>query len=328
MLKFDLSLWCLLIPLLGMAVTNFLQTVFSAKILANIRHRSVWADLGMRDYEQEAKDAKTVKIYGITSAKPAVKDYSRNTDIAGPEILADQSFNLNLDQEKYFNFAVDDLDELQSKPNLIGAGRSVAFDNVLLEKEQFIADEIATAVPDTNIIKLGSLAADTKIFLSNGRLNNSYKGFLYQIAHGKGLALRSADDPVLEGGWLVTESYLAAGLEAYITSLGEVGGFPDISQETFRNGLRGNYTGMRRLYSHIAGTRAALSTRTGAVEALGKGAGTAGSNNTWGAIGGKERVIFGGFPGPLCLRMRCLRSKPTGLRSASRTRSKVFTRMG
>jgi hypothetical protein len=76
-----------------------------------------------RDYEGEIRQAgDTVKIQGI--GDPTVSNYTRNTAIAAPEVLSDNTRSLVIDQAKYVNFMVDDLDRIQAASNVLDRATS------------------------------------------------------------------------------------------------------------------------------------------------------------------------------------------------------------
>lgn len=101
-----------------MSVTNFIPTIWSARLLSHLDKKHVYAALMNRDYEGEIKNfGDTVKINQIGDVE--IKDYVRNTDIDAPDELDGNQLTLTIDQSKYFNFAVDDVDNAQTNPKLM-----------------------------------------------------------------------------------------------------------------------------------------------------------------------------------------------------------------
>ncbi len=101
-----------------MALDNFIPTIWSARLLENLRKAHVFANVVNTDYEGEiANYGDTVKINSIGSV--TVKDYTKNTDIDGPEDLDAVQTVLTIDQRKYFNFQVDDVDRAQQTPKIM-----------------------------------------------------------------------------------------------------------------------------------------------------------------------------------------------------------------
>jgi len=103
-----------------MTINNFIPTVWSARILAYLDKAHVYAACVNRDYEGEIQQqGDTVKINQIGPV--TIGTYIKNTDIGSPETLTDAQQILTIDQAKYFNFAVDDVDKAQTKPKVMDA---------------------------------------------------------------------------------------------------------------------------------------------------------------------------------------------------------------
>lgn len=101
-----------------MAITVFIPTIWSARLLEHLDKAHVYAGLVNRDYEGEIRNyGDTVKIQQIGDI--TVKDYTKNTDIAAPEAIDGTTQSLKIDQAKYFNFAIDDVDAAQVNPKLM-----------------------------------------------------------------------------------------------------------------------------------------------------------------------------------------------------------------
>lgn len=101
-----------------MAFATFIPTIWSARLLAHLDKAHVYANLVNRDYEGEIKNfGDKVKINQIGDI--SIKDYTKNTDIAAPEAVDGSGQELEIDQAKYFNFAVDDVDNAQSNPKVM-----------------------------------------------------------------------------------------------------------------------------------------------------------------------------------------------------------------
>lgn len=106
-----------------MSTGKFIPTIWSARILAALEKQLVYTKFFNRDYEGEIRDAgDTVKI-GLVGA-PAVKKYTKGTDIDAPGDVTVTDATLSIDQADYFNIAVDDVDAAQSKINLLESASS------------------------------------------------------------------------------------------------------------------------------------------------------------------------------------------------------------
>ena len=95
-----------------MAYSNFKAKIWSKQIQIDMEKLMVFKEICNTKFQGDAGCGKTVKILGIT--KPTVKDYIPGTAIDGAETPADTSMELAIDQYKYSNFLVDDVDDAQS----------------------------------------------------------------------------------------------------------------------------------------------------------------------------------------------------------------------
>ncbi|KEI16415.1 P22 coat protein - protein 5 domain protein [Clostridium novyi B str. ATCC 27606] len=143
-----------------MSVKNFIPQIWSARLLANLDKKLVYANAVNRDYEGEIKKyGDTVKINQMGDV--TVKDY-KDGKIDDPEELKSSQTILTIDQAKYFNFKVDDVDKAQANITLVdkGMGRaSYAVQDVI---DQFIA----TFVKDAKI-RMGSSSKPIELTPTN-----------------------------------------------------------------------------------------------------------------------------------------------------------------
>src|ERR1044071_3169188 len=103
-----------------MSLNNFIATIWAARLLMNLNKAHVYAQDGVvnRDYEGDITGGgDTVKINSI--GRVTIGSYTKNTNIGDPETLTDAQRSLLIDQQKYFNFQVDDVDKAQAKPSVM-----------------------------------------------------------------------------------------------------------------------------------------------------------------------------------------------------------------
>lgn len=96
-----------------MAVTNFIQTIWSRKIQKSLEMKTKLVDWCTRDYEGDIKFASQVKILGV--GDPRIAGYQGVVDY---EDMSDTGQFLPVDFREYFAFRVDDIDKAQSVPGL------------------------------------------------------------------------------------------------------------------------------------------------------------------------------------------------------------------
>ncbi|MDO6355118.1 P22 phage major capsid protein family protein [Caloramator sp. CAR-1] len=123
-----------------MSLNNFIPQIWSARLLENLRKNLVFGQAGVvnRDYEGEIRAyGDTVKINSIGPV--TVADYTKNTDINPPETLSDAQRTLVIDQAKYFNFLIDDIDAAQQNPKVMDAAMAEAAYALADKADQYLA---------------------------------------------------------------------------------------------------------------------------------------------------------------------------------------------
>ncbi len=104
-----------------MAIDNFIPEVWSAQLLQALDKAHVYASPMVinRDYEGEISAmGDTVRINSVGDI--TVSSYTKGTPISDPEELVGTEQTLVIDQAKYFNFHVHDLDSAQQNPKVMG----------------------------------------------------------------------------------------------------------------------------------------------------------------------------------------------------------------
>ena len=139
-----------------MAVTSFIPELWNARLLYALDKAHVAANLVNRDYEGTIRQqGDTVHINSIGAV--TVDDYTRNTDIDDPEVLATTDQTLTIDQAKYFNFQIDDVDAAQAAGDMMDTAMQRAAYALNDAADAFLLQTIAAGVDTNN--KIGSSAA-------------------------------------------------------------------------------------------------------------------------------------------------------------------------
>ncbi|GAA1513772.1 hypothetical protein KTJ89_11300 [Brevibacterium sediminis] len=139
-----------------MAITNFIPEIWSAKMLTEFRHTAVWAGLTNREYEGDLRSGNKLHI---TSPVPiAIKDYKAANRTTSADAISDTGIELDVDQEKNFDFYVDDIDRAQAAGNLNEYTKSAA-DGLVEDADKFLA---ALAVTNGTAVTPGAPATDAK----------------------------------------------------------------------------------------------------------------------------------------------------------------------
>ncbi len=125
-----------------MAVTNFIPTIWEARLMANFHNRSLADVITTRPTEIRGN-----KIIFGTVGDVAVKNYAGSVEwdeIDVPKV------ELNFDQKKYFAFSLDDVDKIQAAGALI--------DPTVAEAAATLAEGIDTDV--FSVISTGALSGN------------------------------------------------------------------------------------------------------------------------------------------------------------------------
>ena len=142
-----------------MSVANFIPTIWSARLLAHLDKAHVYAALVNRDYEGEIKNyGDTVKINQIGDV--TIKNYTKGKDIDDPEELSGDQNTLTIDQAKYFNFSIDDVDAAQVNPKLMDAAMQRSAYAIVPAKDNaydYLVD-LSTDLTEKNVPTIGRWA--------------------------------------------------------------------------------------------------------------------------------------------------------------------------
>lgn len=147
-----------------MAVTTFIPKLWNARLLYALEKAHVATNLVNRNYEGEIRNhGDTVHINTIGAI--TVKSYTKNTDIADPEVLSTTDQTLVIDQSKYFNFQVDDVDKVQAAGELVDTAMGRAAYALADVSDAYLLGVIAAGAAAGNTI--GSAAAPVALTGSN-----------------------------------------------------------------------------------------------------------------------------------------------------------------
>lgn len=134
-----------------MAVTNFIQTIWSKKIQDDLELKCKLVDNCLRDYEGDVKHAQSVKILGV--GEPTIGAYDSGVDITIEE-MSDKGQILTIDQANYFAFYVDDVNQAQSVPGLAEKYQEKAVHGLAVKRDSYVAGLIKGATNATTATNL------------------------------------------------------------------------------------------------------------------------------------------------------------------------------
>ena len=134
-----------------MAVTNFIQSIWSKKIQDSLEMECKLVENCLRDYEGDVKYAGSVKILGV--GEPTIGKYDGSQDITIEE-MSDAGQLLTIDQANYFAFYVDDVDQAQSVPGLAEKYQEKAVHGLAVARDTYVANLIKAATNVTTAAEL------------------------------------------------------------------------------------------------------------------------------------------------------------------------------
>ena len=138
-----------------MAYTNFIPSSWAEAINRELERLCVFAEDCNRQYEGTvSKKGDSVHILGI--GKPTIKTLERENasgEIEGPEEVDDNSVILNINQIRYFNYMVGDIDKHQAVGGLMEALSAESSEGLANAMDEYIAqfaiDESVSKLTDT-----------------------------------------------------------------------------------------------------------------------------------------------------------------------------------
>lgn len=140
---------------MNMAVTTFIPELWSARLLYALEKAHVATNLVNRNYEGLiANQGDTVHINSIGAI--TVSDYTKNTDISDPAALTTTDQTLVIDQAKYFNFQVDDVDKAQAAGELVDTAMGRAAYALADAADAYLLKLIAAGAATGNVVGAAS----------------------------------------------------------------------------------------------------------------------------------------------------------------------------
>lgn len=137
-----------------MSYENFKPTIWSNFIQRELERKCRLVESCWKQFEGEVKHGKEVKILGVGS--PTIGNYT-GASIGAPENPEGTDVTLAIDQAKFFNFAVDDVDKVQSVPGLMEKLLEEATHKMAVARDSYV----------------GSLAAEATYSVSKGAITTT-----------------------------------------------------------------------------------------------------------------------------------------------------------
>ena len=159
-----------------MAISNFIPTVWSENLYTQLDKKYIAVANCNRDYEGEIRErGNKVRICGVGNV--LVSEYTKNTNMTAPSSLSDTVRELEIDQAKYFNFQIDDIDRAQSSPKLMEAAMRNAANALANDADRYVYRLYGQAgnsikCDDTKVENIVNLIIDARTLLSNNNVSD------------------------------------------------------------------------------------------------------------------------------------------------------------
>jgi len=149
-----------------MSLSNFIPQLWADTILAALQKNLVYGSLYNTDYEGQIQQmGDTVKINAIGDI--TISNYVKDTDINPPQALTDAQTMLVISQAKYYNFEVDDVDQMQAHPDVMGEALRRAAYLLADQMDQYYAGFYVDAIASNLIGSSGSPVTPTAATQTN-----------------------------------------------------------------------------------------------------------------------------------------------------------------
>jgi hypothetical protein len=146
-----------------MAVTSFIPELWNARLLYALEKNHVATSLVNRDYEGEIKNAgDTVHINSLGAV--SVRTYAQGTDLSY-DALSTTDQTLEITEQKYFAFNLDDVDKAQAAGDIMDAAMGRAAYSLADVSDSFLLGKIAAGGSSSNYV--GSAASPIALTSSN-----------------------------------------------------------------------------------------------------------------------------------------------------------------
>ena len=128
-----------------MAFENFIPTIWNEKIERDLDRLCVYVEDCNRQYEGQVKQkGDEVRILGV--GKPTIKSIARKNagdTIEGPEDVEESSVTMKIDQIRYFNYKVGDIDKAQEVGGIMDALSKETNEGLANEEDLYISKMVA-----------------------------------------------------------------------------------------------------------------------------------------------------------------------------------------
>ena len=120
-----------------MPITNFIPTIWSENLSKRLNEKYIGVAHCNRSFEGDIKEkGSVVNICGLENIK--IGFYNKNSDMSDPQSLSDTVIEMPIDEARYFNFQVDDIDRAQAMPHLMDTAMRMAASSLANEADRAV----------------------------------------------------------------------------------------------------------------------------------------------------------------------------------------------
>ena len=204
-----------------MAITNFIPTVWSETLYNQLERKYIAVSHCNRDFEGDIKEkGAVVKICGVGNI--TIGNYTKDTDMSTPQTLSDTCMELNIDQAKYFNFQIDDIDQAQCSPKLMEAAMKLAASGLANAADKYVyslyqnSDYQINSAPENIIDKI----IDARTLLFQNDVSDSEEVVVELTPYIAKLLMKEKADLVSDNNGIIESGCIGsiAGCKIYVSN--------------------------------------------------------------------------------------------------------------
>ena len=238
-----------------MSIAAFTPSIWSARFERILDQNTVYAQRTNSNFEGEVRSyGDVVKIPFFATKSVTQHDY--NEDASGtrtqvPEEVTGATLDLNIDVQKDWAVSVEDIEELQTKPNLMdqamtraGISQAQGIDDYLKSVYAGAAADIAAdaargTAASTEASRLVTIPLATTVEAADGAFGKAVIAALVATKR----KMTEANLP-LDGRWAMVNAAFVEGIERFVMENPSSGVYTPVTTEsTLRNGFSGNLLG-------------------------------------------------------------------------------------
>ncbi len=126
-----------------MSYANFKPNIWTAHIERTLRQKTILTDFCNTNFTGQPSYGNVVNF--LNAGVPEVGKYDQKTGLGDPQVVEGTVVPLQITEQYYFNFLVDDIDKRQTTPNLMASIMDEAAGELAMHRDQYIGGLAASA---------------------------------------------------------------------------------------------------------------------------------------------------------------------------------------